>query len=882
MIETQTVVRPSPTGIESYIDAFETACAAGWPLDLDRFLPPRGQSNRLDVLCELVRIDLEHGWSRGTPKQLDQYRREFPELFLHFESAEAVAFEDDRLRQQAAATKTAVNAPAPFRSRVIEGGTAVVKSAPIDLGVLEELIGAMLGEGGDALSTSVGGRSPKLADRLRTADPKLADSLERVNDLPKVGDEFLGFRLVEELGAGSFGSVFLAHQAALSDRPVALKVTTRPNREAQCLARLQHANIVPVLSVHRSGEFQAVCMPYFGRTTLGHVLGTLRQQKTLPDSGHGLVSTLRASIAPTVPTPSVPEEHPQTEPNPDHASPIWAMLGHMPYVDAVVWIGARLADGLAHERGVLHRDLKPENVLLSDDGQPMLLDFNLADESAAGVAATAIGGTILQSRTEASVRKAEFRDELRSSAVLLNTRDPQARDAASTKLRTALDGYGAAGESDWTDGRLVRRLEPSARDELRGDVGEALLLLARANDADPAAALELNRRAEAAFGTDAPRALWRQRAELAEKLGDGEGAAQARRREAESPPRTARDFYLDGAERAITGDWAAALAPLDEACRLDPQHYAAVFSLGYCYDALGRDAEALECYRACIALQPEFPRPHLNRGLVYMRRGENERALRDFDAAVRLADDWSDARFTRGTLHQRAKRYEAAVADYDAAQALGSTRARLYLLRAETKDKLGDKPGAEADRTTGLAKPPTDEFDHAARGFALIKTKPTEALAEFEAALRLNPRSLVGLQNKAHVLAEHLKQPIDAVKVLDRTVELYPNFVPARAGRAVVLARLGKRVEAHRDVAESLRRDTAPFTLYQLAGVYALTSKAEPSDRREALRLLAAAFTAGFRDFRTVDVDSDLDPLRGRPEFASLLAEFRGRAARQP
>src|SRR5207302_354112 len=62
------------------------------------------------------------------------------------------------------------------------------------------------------------------------------------------------------------------------------------------------------------------------------------------------------------------------------------------YVGAVLRLAARLADGLAHahERGVLHRDIKPANVLLADDGQPMLLDFNLAAEAATPAGAAVV------------------------------------------------------------------------------------------------------------------------------------------------------------------------------------------------------------------------------------------------------------------------------------------------------------------------------------------------------------------------------------------------------------------------------------------------------------------------------------------------------------
>jgi tetratricopeptide (TPR) repeat protein len=116
-----------------------------------------------------------------------------------------------------------------------------------------------------------------------------------------------------------------------------------------------------------------------------------------------------------------------------------------------------------------------------------------------------------------------------------------------------------------------------------------------------------------------------------------------------------------------------------------------------------------------------------------------------------------------------------------------------------------------------------------------------------------------------------LNRRADAIAVLDRAVELYPDHVPARAGRGVLLARDGRRDEAIRDAKDALLRNTDPSNLFQVGCIYALTSKSHPEDRVEALRLLSGALQRGFgRQY--LDTDHDLDPLRDDAEFKRLVA----------
>lgn len=145
------------------------------------------------------------------------------------------------------------------------------------------------------------------------------------------------YLLLEKLGAGGMGEVYLADDTRLG-RKVALKTLLdtdiqsgearrRLLHEARAAATLNHPNIASIYDIIEADDHTHIVMEYVRGESLG---ARLRRERMPPEQ--------------------------------------------------VLDIGTQLSDSLveAHRHGVVHRDLKPGNVCLTPEGRVKVLDFGLA------------------------------------------------------------------------------------------------------------------------------------------------------------------------------------------------------------------------------------------------------------------------------------------------------------------------------------------------------------------------------------------------------------------------------------------------------------------------------------------------------------------------
>ena len=187
---------------------------------------------------------------------------------------------------------------------------------------------------------------PSCGDNFSFRDERKRDDFAPVFGAPE------GFQILQQLGVGGFGAVWKALDTRLH-RDVAIKVPRmglmdrhaqeRFLREARAAAQLRHPNIMTIYEIGSQNDSPYIISEFIRGKTLGELTKSELQS---PKSAAALVSKIAGA------------------------------LHH------------------AHERGVIHRDIKPSNIMIDERGEPIVMDFGLAQRDSGDASVTREGAVM--------------------------------------------------------------------------------------------------------------------------------------------------------------------------------------------------------------------------------------------------------------------------------------------------------------------------------------------------------------------------------------------------------------------------------------------------------------------------------------------------------
>ena len=190
------------------------------------------------------------------------------------------------------------------------------------------------------------------------------------------------FQVLQELGRGGMGIVFLAYDKQLKDN-VAIKVLSpflsndtesldRMRREVTAARKITHTNVIKIFDISEAGGLHYITMEYFPGENLRQLI---------------------------------------------------VRRGPLPMQEGLQ-IAFQICDGLAaaHAEGIIHRDLKSQNIILNDRGHLKIIDLGLAlTKHLEGMTATGLimGTPEYMSPEQVMGRRTDERSDLYSLGVIL-------------------------------------------------------------------------------------------------------------------------------------------------------------------------------------------------------------------------------------------------------------------------------------------------------------------------------------------------------------------------------------------------------------------------------------------------------------------------------
>ncbi|PQP35490.1 hypothetical protein C6A37_02210 [Desulfobacteraceae bacterium SEEP-SAG9] len=276
-----------------------------------------------------------------------------------------------------------------------------------------------------------------------------------------------------------------------------------------------------------------------------------------------------------------------------------------------------------------------------------------------------------------------------------------------------------------------------------------------------------------------------------------------------------------------------AINHFSEALEINPLYLEARRSLALALAIQGRIAEAVRQYFDFLEGNPGHKEAHNNLGVLLLQQGRTAEAINHFSAALRLDIRYADAHYNLGIAMVRERRIEAALAHFQAA------------LQAKPDDTRIQ------DNLDQLLAP---------RGMV------DEVIAEINGKLELQPRDFL----LHHRLGNLYKIKGDLNKAMNhyqQVLFVQPDFAPALNDLALVHAMRGEYEQALSLLKKTIGIWPDHFeSYYDIACIYARQNK-----ENESMVWLKQAIDRGFKDWKRIKNDENLENLRRSTDYKTLI-----------
>jgi len=672
-----------------------------------------------------------------------------------------------------------------------------------------------------------------------------------------IGQTISHYRIVQKLGAGGMGEVYLAEDHQLNRR-VAIKflpaevasderARQRLLREARTAATLDHPNICAIYEVGQEGDHSFIVLQYI--------------------EGETLASRLKR---------------------------------HLPDLREALTIAAQVADALneAHARGIIHRDIKPENIMLTARNQVKVLDFGLAKvlrdssiieadtASMLSIPGMVIGTVPYMSPEQVRGEELDCRSDIFSFGTvlyeLLSGRRPFEAKSSAEIISAILTAdpppisRSSLGHSGGAEEELIRKcLEKDAAlryqtmDDLIPDLqqiraeyesGQFRPNAITANVKPPPAITgpedSRSRGSKLGLGLVVASIVLALAAGVylySSRTAKHTAASGAAFMSANS---AAYDAYMRGMVKVSSEnppDNQDAIKLFEQAVATDPTFASAYAELSRAYTIKARyvasDAERKTSYEdaevavdKALAINPNLAEGHFARGLMLWtpyKRFPHAQAIQSYRRAIELDPNFDEAHHQLGFIYLHIGMLNKAQQEIEKALAInpGNTLARYRL---------------------GVIDMCRAKY---AEAFQIFNSTPLEQNPELLAFYTSNALFRLGRNGEASAL-------------IDR---YFTNYSKDKGGmvtsvKAMMLAKTGKNSEAEATIQHAIEigHGYAHFhhTSYNIASAYALMNEPE-----QAMKWLQVTADEGFPNYPLFEGDAQLDNLRKDRRFIAFMAQ---------